>query len=380
MKAFHYFILILLVFCFQKTLAQVTFVIDKLPENTSENVNIFISGDFEGWSGGQAAYQLSEKNRQFFITIPKPSKPIQFKFTQGSWDSVEVNTNGEQLENRTYNIVNQLDTLRFQITGWHTITEKKTTAAKNVSMLSEAFEMPQLENRKRKIWLYLPPDYENSQRNYPVLYMHDGQNLFDDLTSFSGEWQVDETLNALYEEKKLAFIVIGIENGGSKRLDEYSPWNSEKYGGGEGDLYVDFIVETLKPYVDANFRTLTDAKNTGLIGSSLAGLISHYGALKYAEVFGKIGIFSPSFWLSNSSFDFAKSHSNLKASKLIFLAGDEEGDDVIPNLEKMIAIMTQNGFPPKNQILKIIPGGKHNEQLWATNFKDAIVWLFENNK
>ena len=380
MKAFHYFFLVLLVFSFQKTFAQVTFVIEELPENTLQNGNVFISGDFEGWSGGQAAYQLTEKNRKFFITIPKQNESIQFKFTQGSWDSVEVNSNGEQMQNRTYKFVNQLDTVHILIANWNTITKKKTTAAKNVSILSEAFEMPQLQNRTRRIWVYLPPDYETSKRKYPVLYMHDGQNLFDDLTSFSGEWQVDETLNALYDEKNLAFIVIGIDNGGDKRLDEYSPWENEKYGGGEGDSYLEFIAETLKPFVDLNFRTLTDAKNTGLIGSSLGGLISHYGALKYPDIFGKIGVFSPAFWFSNSSFDFAKSHSNLKASKLFFLVGDEEGEDVISDMEKMIEIMTQNGFQTKNQILKIIPGGKHNEQLWVTNFKEAIAWLFENNK
>jgi len=380
MKAFHYFFLVLLVFSFQKTFAQVTFVIEELPENTLQNGNVFISGDFEGWSGGQAAYQLTEKNRKFFITIPKQNESIQFKFTQGSWDSVEANSNGEQMQNRTYKFVNQLDTVHILIANWNTITKKKTTAAKNVSILSEAFEMPQLQNRTRRIWVYLPPDYETSKRKYPVLYMHDGQNLFDDLTSFSGEWQVDETLNALYDEKNLAFIVIGIDNGGEKRLDEYSPWKNEKYGGGEGDSYLEFIAETLKPFVDLNFRTLTDAKNTGLIGSSLGGLISHYGALKHPDIFGKIGVFSPAFWFSNSSFDFAKSQSNLKASKLFFLVGDEEGEDIISDMEKMIEIMTQNGFQTKNQILKIIPGGKHNEQLWATNFKEAIAWLFENNK
>ncbi len=376
MRALLYLFLVLQIFCFQKTLAQVTFVVEKLPENTSQNAKVFISGNFEGWSGGQAAYQLSKKNERFFITIPKQSEAIQFKFTQGSWDTVEVNADGKPLENRTYDFVYQIDTLFVSIKNWN-IKTKIATAAKNVSVLSEAFAMPQLENRTRKIWVYLPPDYETSDKKYPVLYMHDGQNLFDEQTSFSGEWQVDETLNALFEEKKLGLIVIGIDNGGDKRLDEYSPWNNEKYGGGEGDIYLEFITQTLKPYVDANFRTLTDAKNTGLLGSSLGGLISHYGGLKYPKVFGKVGVFSPAFWYSSSSFDFAKSHSNLKNSKMFFLAGEEEGEDVIPDLEKMIAIMIQNGFPTKNQILKIISVGKHNEDLWRKNFGETVLWLFE---
>jgi alpha-glucosidase len=377
MRAFTYVFLVLVVLSFQKTLAQVTFVIDKLPENTAEADSIFITGDFDGWSGGQAAYQLSQKNGRFFITIPQQQESIQFKFTQGSWDTVETDANGKQIENRTYKFVNQLDTVHIQIANWNTVTEKKSTATKNVSILSEAFEMPQLQNRTRRIWIYLPPDYETSQKKYPVLYMHDGQNLFDDVTSFSGEWQLDETLNRLFEEKNIGIIVIGIDNGGDKRIDEYSPWKNEKYGGGEGDLYLEFMVETLKPYVDSNFRTLSNKKNTGLFGSSMGAFISHYGGLKYPNVFGKIGVFSPSFWFSNSSFDFAKSHSNLIDTKMYFLAGDQEGEEVIPDMEKMIAIMTQNGFAAKNISSKIIQREKHNEQLWATNFSDAVLWLFE---
>ncbi len=161
----------------------------------------------------------------------------------------------------------------------------------------ESFIIPQL-NRERRIWMYLPPDYEVSNEAYPVVYMHDAQNLFDETTSYSGEWSVDETLDRLFKDKNLKLIVVGIDNGGEKRLDEYSPWKNEKYGGGEGDAYLDFVVNTLKPYIDNNFNTLKDKTNTAIIGSSMGGLISHYAALKYPEVFGKIGVYSPAFWFS----------------------------------------------------------------------------------
>ena len=146
--------------------------------------------------------------------------------------------------------------------------------------------------------------------------MHDGQNLFDSSMSYSGEWSVDETLNKLYSEKNLKLIVVGIDNGESKRLDEYSPWKNKKYGGGEGEAYTKFIVETLKPYIDDNYKTLKDKNNTAIIGSSMGGLVSHYAGLKYPKVFGKIGVFSPAFWFAPEVTEFSKTHGNIKDTQI----------------------------------------------------------------
>lgn len=150
--------------------------------------------------------------------------------------------------------------------GEHTITGNVTTF--------KMFIPPQL-NRMRRIWVYLPPpDYGTTNRSYPVLYMFDGQNLFDSATSFAGEWGgVDEALEKLYTERGgFSIIVVGIDNGGGdKRIDEYAPWVNEEYGrgGGEGDAMVRFIVETLKPYIDSHYRTVPN--ETGIMGSSSAG-------------------------------------------------------------------------------------------------------------
>ena len=300
--------------------AQVTIIVDKVPENTPENIEIFISGDFEGWSGGEKKYQLEHENGIYSITLPKVEGQINFKFTQGSWESVECTQNGIAIDNRSHTFNQPNDTLKVKIVGWDNLIEikKATTASKNISILSENFEMPQL-NRKRRVWLYLPPDYETSNESYPVVYMHDGQNLFDSSTSNYGEWNVDETLDKLVKEKNLKLIVVGIDNGGSKRLDEYSPWINEKYGGGKGDLYLDFIIETLKPYIDSNYKTLKDKNNTAIIGSSMGGLISHYAGLKYPKIFGKIGVFSPAFWFSPEVNEFTKTNGNIKDTKMYFL-------------------------------------------------------------
>ena len=152
--------------------------------------------------------------------------------------------------------------------------EKKSTASKNVSIIEKEFIIPELNNISHKIWVYLPPNYDQSSKKYPVIYMHDGQNLFDNATSYIGEWEVDETLNELFNKTGKGFIVVGIENGGEERINEYTPWKNEKYGGGKGEIYIDFLVNTLKPYIDVTYRTKPQQKHTGLIGSSLGGLIS----------------------------------------------------------------------------------------------------------
>src|SRR5512139_2503958 len=134
---------------------------------------------------------------------------------------------------------------------------------------------PQLGNT-RDIHVYLPPSYRASGRHYPVVYMHDGQNLFDPETSFSGEWGVDETLERLGPEG-VETIVVAIPNMGGARCDEYSPWTDPRAGGGRGDAYLAFIVETLKPRIDLKFRTRREREHTGIMGSSMGGLISLYG-------------------------------------------------------------------------------------------------------
>jgi predicted alpha/beta superfamily hydrolase len=141
-----------------------------------------------------------------------------------------------------------------------------------VKIIGSNFFIPQL-NRYRRIWIYLPVSYATSGKKYPVLYMHDGQNVFDDSTSFSGEWGVDETLDTL-EIKTKEVIVVAIDNGGDKRMNEYSPYDMDRFGKGEGDLYVDFLVNTLMPYINRNYRTKKYGRNTFVAGSSMGGLIS----------------------------------------------------------------------------------------------------------
>jgi len=368
--------------------SQVTIVVEELPKGTPENASIFISGNFEGWSGGKKEYELEKKGNSYAITFNDLSKNILFKFTQGSWKTGECAIDGTSIDNRSYKINKVKDTLRLKIAGWsHLVSsQKKSTAAKNVTILTKEFEIPNL-NRKRTVRLYLPPGYHKSKEAYPVVYMHDAQNIFDAETSSYGEWGVDETLNKLYRDKNFKVIVVGIDNGGSKRLDEYSPWKNDAYGGGEGDDYLDFLVKTLKPYIDSNYKTLIDKKNTAIIGSSMGGLISHYAGLKYPAIFGKIGVFSPAFWFAPQVKEYSKKHGRLKDTRMYFLAGGREGSNTafneisqtVKDMNKMVETLINQGFTPENVTSKVVPEGRHNEKLWRTNFEESMLWLFKKD-
>jgi len=356
--------------------AQVTFIIDSLPAYTPPEDELYIAGSFNGWNPGDINNKLDTNGEGLWeITLDGFSDglTIDFKFTRGDWSKVEKGPNGEEINNREFTFGNG-DTVNLIIYNWADQNGGQSTAAENVIIMDEEFEMPQL-NRFRRIWLYLPPDYDQSTNEYPVLYMHDGQNLFDQFTSFAGEWEIDETLNRLVDQGYKVPIVVGIDNGGIYRIDELTPWNNPDYGGGQGDEYMAFIVETLKPFIDENYRTLSDRENTGIMGSSLGGLISTYGALKYQNIFSKAGPFSPAYWINNDSiWNFITSVGMQNDIWFYQNVGEHEGDNYINNMYKMEDSLRAEGF--ENITSKVILGGDHNEQTWRNDFEEAYLWLF----
>lgn len=252
---------------------------------------------------------------------------------------------------------------------------KIATASANVQVLKTPMLIPKLA-RERTIRVYLPPDYDQSNQTYSVLYMHDGQNLFDYATSFVGEWNVDETLNRLYAERGLALIVVGIDNGAEKRINELSPWLNPDFAPAEGKEYMDFIVNVLKPYIDTRYRTNPKRNNTAIMGSSMGGLISHYAIHEYSSVFSKAGIFSPSFWFSDEVFKHTAGKQLQKDAKVYFLVGALEGSDMVSNTEKMVLQLTEQKHPKHNIVFKLVQEGIHNESFWAEEFEQAVLWLF----
>jgi predicted alpha/beta superfamily hydrolase len=359
--------------------SQATCIIDSLPAYTPAEDSIYIAGDFNGWNPGLPECVLHKNaENKWFITFPsQPEGTVyQYKFTRGSWETVEKGFMGEEIPNRVFTFGNG-DTVHIIIYNWRDYGGSGSTAADNVSVMDESFYMPQLD-RSRRIWLYVPPDYEASGESYPVLYMHDGQNLFDTYTSYAGEWQVDETLNILAGLGYRVPLVVGIDNGGLDRIDEYTPWQNPEYGGGDGDLYVEFIVETLKPYIDEHYRTLTDRNNTGIMGSSLGGLISHYGSLKYQEIFSKAGLFSPSYWFSDSVWTFTRQTGKQYGMRFYQMCGSLEGGNMAEYMQDMQDSLLSFGFSQDELFSKVVAGGQHNETLWKQEFGQAYLWLFNS--
>jgi predicted alpha/beta superfamily hydrolase len=230
--------------------------------------------------------------------------------------------------------------------------------------------------RERTIRVYLPPGYETSGQRYPVLYLQDGQNLFDDATSFVGEWGVDEALDALAAEG-LPVIAVGIDHGGDTRLNELSPWPNAKYGPAEGIAYLEFLAHTLKPAIDAAYRTLPDRDHTLVGGSSMGALMAHYAIEKYPGVYGKALEFSPSFWYGGeAAFDYTFGRCLPAGTRIYLVTGGEEGDEALGDLRRMTSVLAGNASPGVAVHSEVRPGAKHNETFWRQEFPQAVRWLF----
>lgn len=255
--------------------------------------------------------------------------------------------------------------------------ERTSTKSDNVSFLKKEFVIPNVNDQPHKVWLYLPPRYASSKKKYPVIYMHDGQNLFDYKTSYVGEWKVDEALNKIYEETGKGFIVVGIEHGGKERINELTPWEHQQHGGGKGKEYIHFIVNTLKPYIDSNYRTKSKQKYTGLMGASLGGLISYYGGLTYPDVFGKIGALSTSFWFSDQVYDLTKKRGKQQNLRMFLLVGGKEGGSMAPDMVKAEKLLLETGFKKSNLKSKINKEAEHNEAFWSSEFEAIVKWLYQ---
>jgi len=358
--------------------SQLTVKVISVPLETPSETDIFIAGTINNWNPGSPTYKLiKDSSGTFSITFTPSADNVKFKFTRGSWQSVEGTSEGNFIPDRVISYTGVPKTVELIIAGWEgTSNNNLSTASPQVSILSDSFYLPQL-NRKSKVWLYLPKDYISSVRDYPVLYMHDGQNLFDKKTSFSGEWKIDESLDSMFLKGDIGCIVVGIDNGGSHRLDEYSPWVNPQYGGGQGDEYIDFIVAFLKPFIDEKFRTLSDRDNTGIMGSSMGGLISLYAGIKYPEIFGKVGAFSSSYWFSEESYKQVSSTGVNGQSYFYMIAGTQEGGKQSEDMERMYETLLSSGAK-QEQILKVSHNdGKHSEWYWAREFPKAYKWLFQ---
>lgn len=255
------------------------------------------------------------------------------------------------------------------------VVEPGSTASVNVRVFKDELTI-EGNGRARTIRLYLPPDYALTQKRYPVIYMHDGQNLFDDKTAYAGEWGVDEIFDAMATAGKAVPIVVGIDHGGERRNYEMVPWTPHGSANEESLAYVRFVVDQVKPWVDKHYRTKADPAHTAVIGSSLGGLLSHFMLNQYPDVFSKAGIFSPSYWVSEHAMQQIAHTTLPNDAKLYFVVGGQEGEKMVSNTLKAAAMLQDTGFPVSQFRVKVVPAAEHNEAFWQAQFETAVTWLF----
>jgi len=282
---------------------------------------------------------------------------------------------------------------KINLATWHNYTERKGAEGHTVEGCLKIFEnlySPQLNNR-RDLLVYLPPSYFKRKQRYPVIYMHDGQNLFDEVTSFAGEWHVDSTMETLSGEGVEA-IVVGIPNMGPQRLDEYSPFRDVRLNNRRhGDKYLGFIIDTIKPLVDRDFRTRPERAATGILGSSLGGLISLYAFFQYPNTFGFVGALSPSLWFANQAiFDYVREAAfypgkiYLDIGSLEYAGSDSDwmlalGRRLKPyrgSVRHLRDLLQRKGYRLNRELFYVEEeGAGHQESAWANRLPEALRFL-----
>ena len=368
-----------------------TVVIDLVLEAQAQTKEpIYITGNFNGWNPKDPLCRLQpnlEKPNAYTLVLHDiPQGVLEYKFSRGSWQTLECSPKGRLINLHDY-LVEKDVTLQQTVVAWR--DDYPASTAPDQLVVLENFIMPELE-RTRAIRIYLPKDYASTKVAYPVWYMHDGQDLFDEAISEGRlgpvEWGIDETIERLGDQ----YIIVGIDHEYEKnrREKEYAFFPTSHTPIAEGKAYLSFIVKTLKPYIDANYRTLKQKEYTGIAGGSLGGLISLYGGLTYPTVFGKVGVFSPSLWQDGQQTiayisSFSPEHKQqIQNQQYYFYAGGREnrkiGDGQVVHMDRDVLEFVQQLDPylHLNRIVKIDPMGKHGAWYW----QQAFAWMIELDK
>jgi len=358
------------------------------PHDYNANDSVHIVGNFNDWSiSGKQAYPLSYLDGKLVTDIPNNQQDLIFGFVRNlDWQSVPSRESGNALCQFLYLKDSANHQVEVEIPAWKDDKPKKEaahTVTGNVQVIKN-FAIPQ-HNRTTNLRIYFPPSYnDNKQQNYPVLYMLDGQNVFDSATAYSDEWLVDESLERLiFADELNELIVVAIDNG-PRRWNEYNPWDYKSWNKqtkelGEGKKTIAFITQTLKPYIDKNYRTQAEANSTGLAGSSLGGLMALYGAMDHDDVFGYVAAFSPSLAIENMEgnnvlFEALKQKKQLGNVKIYVDMGKVEYGSY-QQVEHLQQLLLDSGITREN--LKLVKDdiGRHCELDWAKRFPAAITWL-----
>ena len=244
----------------------------------------------------------------------------------------------------------------------------------------EQFRSRFLRNQ-RDLIVYTPPGYDDEYlRHFPVLYLHDGQNLFDGATSFilGQDWHVGQTADLQIQSGAVEpLIIVGMYNT-KARIREYTPTHVPKLGGGRADRYAKFLMEEVKPFIDREYRTLSDPRQTGIGGSSLGGLVSLYLGLKHSNVFGKIAALSPSVWWNQQVIlRFAQATTVEPRPRIWLDIGTREGPRIVQEVERFRDVLLGKGWQLERDLhYERVEGAEHNEAAWAQRVAPFLQFLY----
>ena len=250
--------------------------------------------------------------------------------------------------------------LRRFLLRWH--------ARKGRLVVLPSVHSPQLDNR-RDLYIYVPAAPALGGTGYPVIYMQDGQNLFDPALSFAGTWGVDKALTWA-SRRGLDAIVVGIPNMADARIAEYNPF------GEAGDRYLDFVTNTVKSIVDAQFPTLPDRRHTGIAGSSMGGLISLYAFFRYSESFGFAAALSPSLWFADGALLDLVARAPRVPGRLYLDVGMREGQQTVALGRRLRDLLLAKGYEGGRDFRWVEDkDGVHHESAWGRRFREALPFL-----
>lgn len=358
--------------------AQLTLRLTSLPTHFNPLLDtLHVAGTFNNWDPGDGNYVLTRQiDGSYTVQIPgNAGDAVEYKYTRGDWGRVETQSDDSFQPNRTLTYDPNL-VVDDQVARWADFPGIHTIAG-DLRVLDSNFPLPQF-NTLRRIWIYLPPGYDTSTLSYPVLYMLDGQNLFDvATTAFGTEWAVDESMENIIGNGGQQAIVVGMDHGDAARINEYTPWSNPNYGGGAGENSLDFVVNELKPYIDLHFRTVPGRMHTAIAGSSLGGWMAMYMALERPDIFSKAGVFSPSFWYSDSCYQHASAQGHQFPMRIAMVAGDQESNSMVPDMYRMRDTLLANGFSNAELSVTNHFDGQHSEWYWAREFPAVYNWLWD---
>jgi predicted alpha/beta superfamily hydrolase len=360
-----------------------------VPPDTPAEADIYLAGNHPSLGEWKpAGVKLSRTPDGLYTTVLRlpEGTALEYKVTRGSWETVEKTTSGGEVANRTLTVGKKAQTVTVTVARWadQSSPPVQRTLMGNIRYLrgvSSRF-LP----RKRDLIVWLPPDYnENPRRRYPVLYMHDGQNLMDTATSHSGEWRVDETAEQLVQTGQVEpLIIVGIYNTEDRFAEYTQVKDTGEYahlGGGNADAYGRFLVEELKPMIDRTFRTRPGPQDTGLAGSSLGGLVTMHLGLKYPQVFRRLGVVSPSvFWANKDIVGRVKALKRKPPLRVWVDIGTEESKGSQETVEdtRLLrdALVAEGWVVGKDLQYLEVAGANHSEGAWAERFDDVLKYLY----